>query len=158
MMRHRDDRSDPPSDAAHPPDDSMEHIQQLTTTWLRKPRASAEQVASSAPPVLPDRESIRHVAQLHHRQLVHAQRKDGSHYEVLKAQTEALRRFTLELPTELADSFMNMYTEESSAVEREWMARQRGKSVNEPLSPTLVNTLTFLVTILAVALAIYYVV
>ena len=156
MTRHRDDRSDPPPDA-HRRDDSVEHIHHLTTTWLRKPRVSAAH-ASSAPPVLPDRESIRDVAQLHHRQLVDARRKDGSHYEVLKAQTEALRQFTQELPTELADSFMNMYTEESSAVEREWMARQRGKSVNEPLSPTLVNTLTFLVTILAVALAIYYVV
>jgi hypothetical protein len=38
------------------------------------------------------------------------------------------------------------------------LAKQSGHHVKEPLSPMLVNTLTFLVTILAIAAAIYYVI
>jgi hypothetical protein len=51
-----------------------------------------------------------------------------------------------------------MYTEESSRVEREWLSRQTTQRVPQPLNPTLVSTFTFLVSILAIALAIYYVV
>ena len=52
---------------------------------------------------------------------------------------------------------MNMYTEESSRVERAWLSKQTSQRVQEPLNPTLVNVLAFLMTIAAIALAIYYV-
>ena len=133
----------------------MQHIQQLTMTWLRPP-ARAERPQKAAPPELPDRTRVRRVAELHHRQLVQAKQRTGSHYDVLRAQTEALRQFTLELTPEQADTFMNMYTEESSAVERQALATSQTYRPKEPLNPTLVNTLTFAVTILAIAAAIYY--
>jgi membrane peptidoglycan carboxypeptidase len=136
----------------------MEHIQQLTMTWLRNPAARVEPRQQAAAPALPDRERVRRLAELHHRQLLQAKQRTGSHYETLRAQTEALRQFTLELTPVQADTFMNMYTEESSAVERDWMSKQSGQKVQEPLNPTLVNTLTFFVTIVAIGLAIYYVV
>jgi hypothetical protein len=47
-----------------------------------------------------------------------------------------------------------MYTEESSRVEREWLSRQTSQRVQEPLNPTIVNVLTFVLTISAIALAI----
>jgi hypothetical protein len=136
----------------------MEHIQQLTLTWLRPPaaRATPRPPEPAAAPELPSRERVRHLAQLHHRQLLQAKQRTGSHYDVLRAQTEALREFTRELAPGQGDVFMNMYTEESSAVEREWMARQSVYRVKEPLSPTLVNTLTFAVTVAAIIAAIYY--
>jgi hypothetical protein len=134
----------------------MEHIQQLTMTWLRNPAARVESQQAAAPE-LPDRERVRRLAELYHRQLLQAKKRTGSHYETLRAQTEALRQFTLELTPVQADTFMNMYTEESSRVEREWLSRQTTQRVQEPLNPTLVNALTFFVTILAIALAIYYV-
>jgi hypothetical protein len=137
----------------------MEHIQHLTITWLRPPATRAvARPREVAPPELPSRESVRELAERHHRQLQQAKQRTGSNYEMLRAQTEALRQFTREFPAEQADTFMNMYTEESSAVEREWLARQTTYQVQEPLSATLVNTLTFLVTLLAVVVAIYYVV
>ena len=137
----------------------MEHIQQLTMTWLR-PRAAREETRQEppAPPELPSRERVRRVAELHHRQLVRAKQDTGSNYEILRAQTEALRQFMLELAPEQADVFMNMYTEESSALQREWMSKQRTYRARQPLNATFVNTLTFLVTILAIAAAIFYVV
>ena len=134
----------------------MEQIRHLTMTWLRTPARAATRQQEAAPPQLPDRERIRRVAQLHHRQLVSAKQQTGSHYEVLRAQTEALRQFTLELTPEQADTFMNAYTVESSAVEREWMAKNNSYRPKEPLNPTLVNMLTFLVTLLAIGAAIYY--
>jgi membrane peptidoglycan carboxypeptidase len=136
----------------------MEHIQQLTLTWLRPP-ATRERwpvMEPVAPPELPPRERVRKLAELHHRQLLQAKQRTGSHYEMLRAQTEALRQFTRELTPEQSDVFMNMYTEESSAVERDWMSKQAAYRVNEPLSPTLVNTLTFAVTVAAIIAAIYY--
>ncbi|HEU4721189.1 MAG TPA: hypothetical protein VFS59_07475 [Gemmatimonadaceae bacterium] len=137
----------------------MEHIQHLTTTWLRPPATRAvARPQQGAPRELPSRDSIRRLAELHHRQLQQAKQRTGSNHEMLRAQTEALRQFTREFPAEQSDTFMNMYTEESSAVEREWMAKQTTYQVQEPLSATLVNTLTFLVTLLAVVVAIYYVV
>jgi hypothetical protein len=51
---------------------------------------------------------------------------------------------------------MNMYTEESSAVEREWLAKKSRYRAREPISPTLVRILVFAVTIFAIALAIKY--
>jgi hypothetical protein len=134
----------------------MQQIQQLTMTWLRTPVRAAERQQKAAPPQLPDRARVRRVAEMHHRQLLQAKQRTGSHYEVLRAQTEALRQFTLELTPEQADTFMNMYTEESSAVERQSMAASHTYRPKEPLNPTLVNSLTFAVTLLAVAAAIYY--
>ena len=136
----------------------MEHIQQLSMTWLRDPAARAKPDQASSATELPDRERVRKLAELYHRQLVQAKQRTGSHYEMLRAQTEALRQFTLELTPVQCDTFMNMYTEESSRVEREWLSRQTTQRVPQPLNPTLVSTFTFLVSILAVALAIYYVV
>jgi hypothetical protein len=134
---------------------AMQHIQHLTLTWLRKP--SARVVEPMAPPLeLPDRERIQRLARLYHRQLASAKHDTRVYYELLRQQTEALRQFTLELTPEQADAFMNMYTEESSAVEREWQAKKGKWRSREPLPPTLVGVLTFAVTVFAIALAIYY--
>jgi hypothetical protein len=136
----------------------MENIQHLSMTWLRNPAARVEPRQEPSAPELPDRERVRKLAELYHRQLLQAKHKTGSHYDVLRAQTEALRQFTLELTPVQADTFMNMYTEESSAVEREWMSRQNNQRVPEPINATLISTLTFFVSLLAIGLAIYYVV
>jgi hypothetical protein len=135
---------------------TMQHIQHLTLTWLRKPPARV--VEPKAPPLeLPDRERIQRLARLYHRQLASAKQQDSRvYYELLRQQTEALRQFTLELTPEQADAFMNMYTEESSAVEREWQAKKGKWRSRDPLPPMLVGVLTFAVTVFAIALAIYY--
>ena len=136
----------------------MEHIQHLSMTWLRNPAARVEPRQEATAPELPDRERVRKLAEFYHRQLLQARHRTGSHYEVLRAQTEALRQFTLELTPVQADTFMNMYTEESSAVEREWLSKQSNQRVPEPLNAALISTLTFFVSLLAIGLAIYYVV
>jgi len=134
---------------------AMQHIQHLTLTWLRKPPVRV--VEPKAPPLeLPDRERIQRLARLYHRQLVSAKQDTRVHFELQRQQTEALRQFTLELTPEQADAFMNMYTEESSAVEREWQAKKGKWRAQDPLPPTLVGVLTFAVTVCAIALAIYY--
>jgi hypothetical protein len=136
-------------------DDAMQHIQHLTTTWFHKPTARAGE--PPAPPTeLPDRERVRRLAELFHRQLMDAKRRSGTHYHVLQQQTEALRQFTLELTPEQANEFMNMYTEESSAVEREWESKKGSYNANQPLSPMLVRVLIFAVTVFAIVLAIKY--
>ena len=91
------------------------------------------------------------------RKRIQAKQRKGSHYDALRAQTEALRQFMLELTPEQSDAFMNMYTEESSAVEREWLAKQSAYRVKEPLNPMLINTLTFAIPLVAIAAAVYYV-
>jgi len=136
----------------------MEQIQHLSMTWLRNPAARSEPQQAASAPELPDRERVRKLAELYHKQLVQAKQRTGSHYETLRAQTDALRQFTLELSPIQADTFMNMYTEESSRVEREWLSKQSSQRVQEPLNPTFVNVVTFLLTISAIALAIIYVV
>jgi len=136
----------------------MEHIQHLSMTWLRNPAARLEPQQAASAPELPDRERVRKLAERYHKQLIRAKQRTGSHYETLRAQTEALRQFTLELTPIQADTFMNMYTEESSRVEREWLSRQTSQRVPEPLNPTIVNVVTFMLTISAIALAIIYVV
>ena len=137
----------------------MEHIQQLTMSWLRAPgRAGKPPQQPAAPAELPGRDRVRKLAQIHHKQLVTEKQRSGSHYATLRAQTEALRQFTLELTPEQADAFMNMYTEESSAVEREWLSKQNSYRAPEPMNPMAVNVLAFLTTIAAIAAAIYYVV
>ncbi len=136
----------------------MEQIQHLSMTWLRNPAARSEPQQAASAPELPDRDRVRKLAELYHKQLIQAKQRTGSHYETLRAQTEALRQFTLELTPIQADTFMNMYTEESSRVEREWLSRQTTQRVQEPLNPTLVNVVTFVLTISAIALAIIYVV
>ena len=135
----------------------MENIQHLTLTWLRPPadRDSARP-QEAAPPELPSRERVRRLAELHQRQLIQAKQRTGNHYEALRAQTEALRRFTLELTSEQADVFMNMYTEESSAVERAWMAKQTAYRAKAPVIPMLFNTLFCVFTTVAIAAAIHY--
>jgi hypothetical protein len=133
----------------------MEHIQQLTLTWLRRPPVRAvEQPAP--PPELPERERIHRLARLYHRQLRAIKHDSRAYHALLRQQTEALRQFTLELTVEQADAFMNMYTEESSSVEREWKTRSATWHPQQPLSPTLMRVMTYGVTIAAIALAIYY--
>jgi hypothetical protein len=139
-------------------DEAMEHIQHLSMSWLRDPAARSEPRQAASAPELPDRQRVRRLAELYHKQLVQSKQRTGSHYETLRTQTEALRQFTLELTPVQADAFMNMYTEESSAVEREWLSRQSSHRVKEPLNPALLNILTFLLTIAGIAMAIYYVV
>ena len=134
----------------------MEHIQQLTMTWLRAPVRGAKPQPQAAASEMPDRERVRKLAQMHHKQLVTEKQRTGSHYATLRAQTEALRQFTLELTPEQADTFMNMYTEESSAVERGWLAANNTYRAPETLDPALINVFLFLVTIVAIAPAIYY--
>jgi hypothetical protein len=136
----------------------MEHIQHLRMTWLRPTAARAEPEQQPPAPELPDRARVRRLAEMHQQQLLQAKQKTGSHYEMLRAQTDALRQFTLELTPAQADAFMNMYTEESSAVERERLSRKSAQRAPEPLNATLVSALTFIMTIVAIALAIYYVV
>lgn len=133
----------------------MQHIQHLTTTWLRRPTVRAGE-PPAPPPELPDRERVRRLADLYHRQLLDAKQRSGSTYHVLREQAEALRQFTLELTPEQAHVFMNMYTEEISAVERAWDAKKSRYNVMQPLSPTLVRVLLFAVTVFAIVLAITY--
>lgn len=146
------------SDAGRIRDEAMEHIQRLSMTWLRDPAVRTEPQQAASARELPDRQRVRKLAELYHRQLIQAKQRTGSHYETLRAQTEALRQFTVELSPVQADTFMNMYTEESSAVEREWLSRQTSQRVEEPLNPAIVNVFMFLTTLAAIALAIYYVV
>ena len=146
------------TDSRRTRDEAMEQIQNLSMTWLRSPAARSEPQQAASAPELPDRERVRKLAELYHKQLVQAKQRTGSHYETLRAQTDALRQFTLELTPIQADTFMNMYTEESSRVEREWLSRQTSQRVQEPLNPTVVNVVTFVLTISAIALAIIYVV
>ena len=136
----------------------MEHIQHLRMTWLRPTAARAEPAQHPPAPELPDRARVRRLAEMHQQQLLQAKQKTGSRYEMLRAQTDALRQFTLELTPAQADAFMNMYTEESSAVERERLSRKSAQRAPEPLNAVLVSALTFIMTIAAIALAIYYVV
>jgi hypothetical protein len=133
----------------------MEHIQQLTLTWLRKPPVRAAE-PPAPPPELPDRERIHRLARLYHRQLQEIKHDSRAYHALMRQQTEALRQFTLELTLDQADAFMNMYTEESSAVEREWKKRSASWRPQQPISPTLLRVMTYAVTIAAIALAIYY--
>jgi hypothetical protein len=134
----------------------MEHVQHLHSNWMRTPdaRERQRQTPPAAQPI--ERARIRKLAELHHRQLVQAKRRFGTNDQMLRAQAEELRQLTIAMPEADANAFMNIYTEESSAVERQWQAKQRGHAAREPLNPTLVTMLTFLATILAVAAAIYY--
>ncbi|HET9798664.1 MAG TPA: hypothetical protein VFP90_11765 [Gemmatimonadaceae bacterium] len=133
----------------------MEHVQQLTLTWLRRPPVRAVE-PPAPPPELPDRERIHRLARLYHRQLRAIKHDSRAYHALLRQQTEALRQFTLELTFEQADAFMNMYTEEHSAVEREWKGQSATWRPQQPISPTLLRAMTYTVTIVAIALAIYY--
>lgn len=134
----------------------MEHVQQLSTFWLHKPALRADRRPEAPPPLLLDRDDLRLLAERHHKQLVQAKQRTGSNYATLRAQTEELRRMTLGLTSEDAEAFMNAYTEESSVVEREWLARHSGHHASESLNPTIVTMLAYVMTIVAIALAIYY--
>jgi hypothetical protein len=136
--------------------EAMEHVQPLSTMWLHKPAARADQRPESPAPLLLDRDDIRQLAERHHRQLVQAKQRSGSNHETLRAQTDSLRRMTVGLSSEDAEAFMNAYTEESSVVEREWLARHSGSQTSESLNATVVSMLAYVVTIVAIALAIYY--
>jgi hypothetical protein len=133
----------------------MEHIQQLALPWLGKPPAYAVE-SPPPPPELPDRERVHRLARLYHGQLRAVKHDSRAYSTLLRQQTEALRQFSLELTPEQAEIFMNMYTEESSAVEREWKARASVWRPQQPLSPSLLRVLSFAVTLAAIALAVYY--
>jgi hypothetical protein len=133
----------------------MEQVHQLSTSWLHQTAARADRRRAAPAPVL-DRDDLRQLAERHHKQLVQAKQRTGSNYETLRAQTEELRRMTQGLSPEDSEAFMNAYTEESSVVEREWLARHSGHHVSESLNATIVSMLAYVVTIVAIALAIYY--
>ena len=149
--------SDALSGPAHLQNHAMEQMQQLTLTWLRPPAARTDaRPQAVAPPELPSRDRVRRVAALHHRQLVQAKQRTGNHYEAMRAQTEALRQFIQELTPEQSDLFMNMYTEESSAVEREWMARNGPTRAAQPVGSMIASTLSYVIPVVAIAAAIFY--
>jgi hypothetical protein len=133
----------------------MQQIQHLSLTWMHRPaREKPEQPLE--PLALPDRARIRRLAEIYDSEMRQAQRESGRMDEVARHQTEALRQFMIELTEADANRFINMFTEESSAVEREWYARQRRFRPASELSPTFVRALIFLITILAIGLAIVY--
>jgi hypothetical protein len=137
----------------------MQQIQHLSLTWIR-PRDSEQPGGGQpvGPLPLPDRARIRHVAKMYQAQIRDAERSGGSTSVVLREQADALREFSLELSPDVANEFMNIFTEESSALEREWLSRQRTYKAQFEIPPMLVTTLVFVVTLLAIALAIRYVV
>ena len=137
----------------------MEHIQQLSLTWVRRPRSAIENVGypeTVEPLPLPARDRIRRLAAIHHSQRLSAKRDRSTVASVSQQQLEALRQFMLELTPSDASTFMDLYTEESSAVEREWLARRRSWKPDGALYPTLVSVLLFAVTVFAIVLAIRY--
>jgi hypothetical protein len=133
----------------------MQQIQHLSLTWMR-PQYAEKKEPAIGPLPLPDRARIRRVAQLYHAQVKEAERSGGRSDEVVRQQADALREFSLELAPDVVHEFMNIFTEECSALEREWQARQRSWKPQLELPPMLVTTLVFLVTIFAIALAIRY--
>jgi len=133
----------------------MQQIQHLSLTWMHRPaREKPEQPLE--PLALPDRARIRRLAEIYHAQMKQAQRETGRVDEMARQQSEALRQFMIELTEADANSFINAFTEESSALEREWLSRQREYRPQTALSPTFVRALIFVVTILAIGLAIAY--
>src|SRR5688500_13090378 len=121
----------------------MQHIQHLSLTWTR-PRDSETEKGGGQPagPLpMPDRARIRHVAKMYHAQLRDAERSGGSTTAVLREQADALREFSLELSPEVASEFLNIFTEESSALEREWLAHRRTYKSPLELPPMLMTTL-----------------
>jgi hypothetical protein len=133
----------------------MEQIQHLTLTWMRPERVETAEGPAGPLPV-PDRARIRRVAEIYFTQLKEAERVGQKTDEILREQVDALRAFTLELSPDAVNDFMNMFTEESSALEREWLARKREWRPRSEIPPALVMALIFVVTILAIALAIRY--
>jgi len=133
----------------------MQHIQHLTLTWMRPERMEMAEGPVGPLPV-PDRARVRRVAEIYFTQLKEAERVGQKTDEILRQQVDALRAFTLELSPDAVNDFMNMFTEESSALEREWLARKREWRPRTEIPPALVMTLIFVVTILAIALAIRY--
>ena len=134
----------------------MQQIQHLSLAWMHLQRQQAAGEAPSGPLPLPDRERIRRVAQIYHSQLRQTERSGGNADEIARQQIEELRRFTLELEPDAALQFMNIFTEETSAFEREWLARKHDWEPNRELPPMFVTVLMFAVTILAIALAIRF--
>jgi hypothetical protein len=133
----------------------MQQIQHLSLTWMhRPPREKPEHPLE--PLALPDRARIRRLAEIYDYEMRQAQREHGRVDEVARHQTEALRQFMIELTEADANRFINIFTEESSAVERAWYARQRAFRPAGELSPTFVRLLIFFVTISAIGLAIAY--
>jgi hypothetical protein len=133
----------------------MQQIQHLSLTWMHRPaREKPEQPLE--PLALPDRARIRRLAEIYHAQMKQAQRETGRVDEIARQQSEALRQFMIELTEADANTFINVFTEESSSLEREWLARQREFRPPGELSPTFVRMLIFVVTIIAIGLAIAY--
>lgn len=133
----------------------MQQIQYLTLTWMRPERVEAVE-GPAGPLPIPDRARIRRVAQIYFTQLKEAERVGQKTDEILRQQVDALRAFTLELSPDAVNDFMNMFTEESAALEREWLARKREWRPRSEIPPALVMALIFGVTVLAIALAIRY--
>jgi len=133
----------------------MQQIQHLSLTWMHRPAKQKPEQALE-PLALPSRARIRRLAEIYHSQMKQAQRDTGRVDEVARQQVEALRQFMIELTEADANAFINTFTEESSALEREWLARQRYYRPPGELSPTFVSALIFIVTVVAIGLAIAY--
>ena len=133
----------------------MQQIQQLSLTWMR-PQYAEKREPAVGPLPLPDRSRIRRVAELYHAQIKEAERSGARTDLIVRQQADALREFSLELSPDVVHEFMNIFTQESSALEREWQSRQRAWKPQLEIPPMLVTTLVFLVTIFAIALAIHY--
>ncbi|MDB4883404.1 MAG: hypothetical protein JWL95_2170 [Gemmatimonadetes bacterium] len=127
----------------------------LSLKWKR-PRRAGSGKKSDGPLPLPDRGRIRRVAAIYHAQLKKAERSGVGTDTIVRLQADALREFSLELAPEVRDEFMNIFTEESSALERQWQVRHRAWKPHYELPPMLVTTLVFFVTICAIVLAIRY--
>ncbi|HEV7992296.1 MAG TPA: hypothetical protein VGP25_10770 [Gemmatimonadaceae bacterium] len=133
----------------------MQQSQYPSLPWMYRPPRE-KPVQPLEPLALPDRTRIRRLAEIYHAQLKQAQRETGLVDEILRHQSEALRQFMIELTEADANTFINTFTEESTALEREWLTRQRDYVPPGELSPTLVRVLIFVVTVVAIGLAISF--
>jgi hypothetical protein len=133
----------------------MQQVQQLSLTWMR-PQSVERREQPIGPLPLPDRSRIRRVAELYHAQIKEGERSGARTEDILRQQSDALREFSLELSPDVVHEFMNIFTQESSAIEREWQSRQRAWKAQLEIPPMLVTTLVFIVTVFAIALAIHY--
>ena len=130
----------------------MQQVQNLSLTWMQ--RTAKERPEQPLEPLaLPDRPRIRRLAEIYHAQMKEAERVTGRVDEVARHQSEALRQFMIELTEADANTFINRFTEESTALEREWLARQRLYRPPGELTGMLVRVLMFVVLILALGIA-----
>jgi len=134
---------------------AMQAIQQLSLTWMHRP-PSPQTGQPLEPLALPDRVRIRRLAEIYHEQMVEARSETGRVGEVARLQSEALRQFMIELTEKDAGSFINAFTEESSALEREWEIKQSAYTPPGELSPEFLGAFVYILAVIAIGLAIAY--